>query len=78
MNTPKLKRVTVDFGFSCDDGFSKKVLFRTKNEDPKRCLVNAIEEAYRVAVLYGCKDDADKAISSMGERVEKDLSRMKK
>ncbi len=70
MSDPKLKRTTVEVGFSCDDGFSKKTKFLSK-ESPQQGMIAAIRELTRMAYLYGHGEAAADAYHEAKEAVEK-------
>ena len=71
MSDPKLKRTTVEVGFSCDDGYSSKVKFLTGKNTPGHALAGAIRELTRIAYLYGYGEAAADAYHEAKEAIEK-------
>lgn len=57
MADPKLKTMHGSIGYTSDDGYSMRVDFKTKS-DPKATLMSIIDEAVRVASLFGHGDEA--------------------
>lgn len=60
MADPKLERVRGSVGYTSDDGYTMLIDFnsRATKSDPKATLMSIIDEAVRVASLYGHGDEA--------------------
>ena len=70
MKEPKLKRTTVEVGFSCDDGYSRKTKFLTGKNPPEHAMIGAIRELTRMAYLYGHGEAAADAYHEAKEAIE--------
>jgi hypothetical protein len=80
MDTPKLKRVTIEIGYRCDDGYSTKKTLRTGDGTPEGVILSAAYELSRMVSLYGdtdCEDRLDAEIKrarmKVGEFLNKEV-----